>query len=717
MTEIFVQPSPAPTFQTDVTQPKAEPAGHLQGPPGGGETVHWDPHPPEEHQQSEHVPTGEGDNLEPESLTQQNRESLPTQQEEAEIGPTMEPIFLGDPNTPHSISFSGSGFISFYQAGVVDALRDLAPQMLNSASRVCGASAGSVVAALTVCGISMDEYLKVLNTAVAEVKKYFLGPFAPSCKMVKMMRQFLYTTLPEDSYKLASGKLHVAVTRVTDGENVVISEFTSKEELVEVLYCSCFVPVYCGLIPPTYRGVRYIDGGFTSMQPCADWTDVITISAFTGQYDICPRDCPAVFHDFRICNCAYQFSLENLARMSHALFPPDVTALHEYYYRGYQDTVHYLKRLNAASLQSPSRKLAFPLVEVFSPGNPLLSKEWAVGSKTGPDRIPSRASDSCEHTWEEAVEGTRKDGSLPPGSPSRLSAPSPPGSPPSWSAPSPSGSPSRHFSPSPPGSPPSLSTPSPPGSPPSLSTPSPPGSPHRQQAPSSPGSPPSQFSPSPPGCPPRQWAPSPPGSPSRESSPSPPGSPPTQSPMSTTQPPGSPPLRSPSPPTQKPMQSPTSPAQLPISVPRWLPVSQAQPPSSPPLQSPTTSSQLPGSPPLGFPGSTPTHSPGSPPILSAVGSSAPQSPLEPPVTCSPQASAAPQPGRISMLLVSLKEAVSKPFVTFLESGHFSEDPNWVLKFFQKPSQNPSDSGSGLPKHQQSMGTNKDNSNSQGQNES
>lgn len=24
---------------------------------------------------------------------------------------------------------------------------------------------------------------------------------------------------------------------------------------IQALYCSCFVPVYCGLIPPTYRGV------------------------------------------------------------------------------------------------------------------------------------------------------------------------------------------------------------------------------------------------------------------------------------------------------------------------------------------------------------------------------------------------------------------------------------------------------------------------------
>lgn len=73
----------------------------------------------------------------------------------------------------------------------------------------------------------------MLNKGLAEVKKSFLGPLSPSCKMVQMMRQFLYDVLPEDSYKFATGKLHVCLTRVTDGENVVVSEYTSKEELIE----------------------------------------------------------------------------------------------------------------------------------------------------------------------------------------------------------------------------------------------------------------------------------------------------------------------------------------------------------------------------------------------------------------------------------------------------------------------------------------------------
>ncbi|XP_074092524.1 omega-hydroxyceramide transacylase isoform X2 [Macrotis lagotis] len=299
----------------------------------------------------------------------------------------MEQDFKGDPDTPHSISFSGSGFLCYYQIGAVDALRDLAPRMLDTAHRVVGTSAGSVVAALTVCGIGMHEYLKVLNIGVAEVRKSFLGPFSPSCKMVQMMRQFLYRVLPEDSYKLATGRLHVALTRMTDGENVVVSEFTSKEELIE----------------------RYIDGGFTGMQPCSYWTDSITISAFSGQQDICPRDCPAIFHDFQLFNCTFQFSLENIARMTHALFPPDLMALHEYYYRGYQDTVLYLKRLNAVYVESPTKNLMFPRVEVFCSGNLFQFSKWGVTDEQNSETTQASLSELSSHTLNEATKGTVKE--------------------------------------------------------------------------------------------------------------------------------------------------------------------------------------------------------------------------------------------------------------------------------------------------------------------
>ncbi|XP_019522999.1 PREDICTED: patatin-like phospholipase domain-containing protein 1 isoform X2 [Hipposideros armiger] len=246
--------------------------------------------------------------------------------------------------------------------------------------------------------------------------------------MVQMMRQFLYQALPEDSYKAATGKLHVSLTRLTDGESVVVSEYTSKEELIEALYCSCFVPVYCGLIPPTYRGEhfslclsphtqRYIDGGFTGMQPCSFWTDSITISTFSGQQDICPRDCPAIFHDFRMFNFSFQFSLENITRMTHALFPPDLMALHNYYYRGYEDAVLYLRRLNAAYLDSPSKRVIFPRVEVYCQIELAIGNECPERSQPSLQTEQASLEESIQPHTQQAPEGEGSSGRGSPVSP------------------------------------------------------------------------------------------------------------------------------------------------------------------------------------------------------------------------------------------------------------------------------------------------------------
>ncbi|XP_068929645.1 omega-hydroxyceramide transacylase isoform X3 [Petaurus breviceps papuanus] len=534
----------------------------------------------------------------------------------------MEQVFKGDPDTPHSISFSGSGFLCYYQVGAVDAFRDLAPRMLDTAHRVVGTSAGSVVAALTVCGIGMNEYLKVLNTGVAEVRKSFLGPFSPSCKMVQMMRRFLYRVLPEDSYKLATGRLHVALTRMTDGENVVVSEFTSKEELIEALYCSCFIPVYCGLIPPTYRGVRYIDGGFTGMQPCSYWTDSITISAFSGQQDICPRDCPAIFHDFQLFNCTFQFSLENITRMTHALFPPDLMALHEYYYRGYQDTVLYLKRLNGVYLESPTKNLMFPRVEVFCFGNLSRCREWKVTEEQKPETTQASLAELSSHTLNEATKGTVKDDDGPSDSsavPAQLPL-SPAMQPSTVSIPSLTESPVQS-----PVSPVGLPVSSPPEqSPVSLDVQS-----MAQSLPSL-----------------------------------------MQSSIHLC-----------------PVQSPSSPIGLPFS--------------SLPTHSPLSSfEQLPVSPPEQSPASTPVQSLPSiivpSPAISPTSLTAPSGPLHsssasPVRASSMEADSTPQPQalpktsnqKITVFLVNVKEAVSKPFV----KGHPVDDTHWVNKLFGRTNHN------------------------------
>lgn len=67
-----------------------------------------------------------------------------------------------------------------------------------------------------------------------EARKRFLGPLHPSFNMVKTIRGCLLKILPAGCYERASGRLGISLTRVSDGENVIITHFNSKEELIQV---------------------------------------------------------------------------------------------------------------------------------------------------------------------------------------------------------------------------------------------------------------------------------------------------------------------------------------------------------------------------------------------------------------------------------------------------------------------------------------------------
>lgn len=72
-----------------------------------------------------------------------------------------------------------------------------------------------------------------------EARKRFLGPMHPSFNLVKIVRHMLRRTLPANCHRQASGRLGISLTRVTDGENVLVSHFNNKEELVQVWVCLC----------------------------------------------------------------------------------------------------------------------------------------------------------------------------------------------------------------------------------------------------------------------------------------------------------------------------------------------------------------------------------------------------------------------------------------------------------------------------------------------
>ncbi|XP_076590265.1 patatin-like phospholipase domain-containing protein 2 [Chaetodon auriga] len=256
-------------------------------------------------------------------------------------------------DSPWNISFAGCGFLGIYHIGVASCLLEQAPFLVLNARHIYGASAGALSATALVTGVCLGEAGASIIDVAKEARKRFLGPMHPSFNLVKIVRHMLSRTLPADCHHQANGRLGISLTRVTDGENVVVSHFNNKEELVQACVCSAFIPVYCGIIPPTLQGVRYVDGGISDNLPQYELKNTITVSPFSGESDICPRDTSTNIHELRFTNTSIQFTLTNLYRVSRALFPPDPMVMKAMCKQGYKDALHFLKKNGLLNFNGP----------------------------------------------------------------------------------------------------------------------------------------------------------------------------------------------------------------------------------------------------------------------------------------------------------------------------------------------------------------------------
>ncbi|XP_042348331.1 patatin-like phospholipase domain-containing protein 2 [Plectropomus leopardus] len=245
---------------------------------------------------------------------------------------------------PPSISFSGSGFMATYQLGVAQCFLQYAPWILSAAPCVLGASAGSLVAAAVVCEMSLITMRDEMLNFAKQMKGFTLGPFNPSINIFHWLESILHKHLPSNAHQLANGRLSVSMTRLSDGKHIIMTEFESKEDVVQALLCSCFVPVYCGMLPPSFRGVYYVDGGFSSMQPVPSLphSQTLTVSPFSGEIDICPADTPCMW-DMVVSGTTLKGNMANSFRIINALYPLNLETLEQAFHSGYKDAIHFLQ--------------------------------------------------------------------------------------------------------------------------------------------------------------------------------------------------------------------------------------------------------------------------------------------------------------------------------------------------------------------------------------
>nr|XP_057939873.1 patatin-like phospholipase domain-containing protein 2 [Doryrhamphus excisus] len=246
------------------------------------------------------------------------------------------------PQRPSSLSFSGSGFLATYQLGVAQCFLRNAPWLVQTAPSILGASAGSLVAACVACQLNLVTMRNEMLYFAKKMKGFALGPFSPSVNLLHWLRYVLNKHLPSDAHLLASGRLAVALTRLDNGEHTIITEYHSKDDVIQALLCSCFVPGYCGMLPPSFNGVYYMDGGFSGMQPVLSLPDrTLTVSPFSGETDICPADTPCMW-DMVVTGLTLKGNVANGLRFFNALYPLKVATVEQAYHSGYKDAIHFL---------------------------------------------------------------------------------------------------------------------------------------------------------------------------------------------------------------------------------------------------------------------------------------------------------------------------------------------------------------------------------------
>jgi len=250
-----------------------------------------------------------------------------------------------------NLAFCGCGFLGMYQTGVVAALRTHAKGMLSRVDKIGGSSSGSLNAAMLVCGVPLERSFEFGLRTAHKIRSNKLK--IPWANLDKEVRECAAECLPEDAHLLASSRLYISISTVglPYFKNELVSSFSSRDELIEALAQSCFLPMYSGF-KPAKRGNKWaFDGSFTDNRPilkAGPDTDNIIVSPFAGKAAVISpalSDIGWAFFDISYKKTPFTVSRENLTRLNPImLIPPKTTQLQNLYIAGYSDTKLFLHK-------------------------------------------------------------------------------------------------------------------------------------------------------------------------------------------------------------------------------------------------------------------------------------------------------------------------------------------------------------------------------------
>lgn len=166
--------------------------------------------------------------------------------------------------------------------------------------------------------------------------------------------------LPADAHERCGGRLGVSVTTLWPVENRFVSEFATRQELIEAVAAGCYIPIWSGSVTfPKFRGHSCVDGAYTDNRPKFKLRKSrrdercrrqVELSPFAGLIEVSPQ-CSYSGNGnhpgrlmMRILGTMYYMTWDTFLRSCHAIMPMSVASYRPYLYEGHRDMKDFVLR-------------------------------------------------------------------------------------------------------------------------------------------------------------------------------------------------------------------------------------------------------------------------------------------------------------------------------------------------------------------------------------
>ncbi|KAK4424378.1 1-acylglycerol-3-phosphate O-acyltransferase PNPLA3 [Sesamum alatum] len=172
-------------------------------------------------------------------------------------------------------SFSAAGLLFPYHLGVAQLL--IEKGYIKETTPLAGSSAGAIVCAVIASGASMQEALEATKILAEDCRTR-----GTAFRLGAVLRDILDKFLPDDAHIRSSGRVRVAVTQILwRPRGLLVDQFDSKEDLINAVFTSSFIPGYLAPRPATmFRNRLCIDGGLTLFMPPTSAAETVRVCAF-----------------------------------------------------------------------------------------------------------------------------------------------------------------------------------------------------------------------------------------------------------------------------------------------------------------------------------------------------------------------------------------------------------------------------------------------------